>query len=123
MSGYIKSGDIRGDITYEVYETQGVPFTALVLGNYGIVEIYAGDLADAFEANGRAAVADLEPVIDFDFDEWAVEPCFDCDYDAKGQLVAHADDCYWKANPDALTSEKAQSVAEQAVLQAAGRIS
>jgi hypothetical protein len=120
MSGYIKSGDIRGDITYEVYETQGVPFTALVLGNHAVVKIYAGDLADAFEANGRAAVNDLEPLIDFDFDEWAVEPCFDCDYEGD-RLIAHADDCYWKANPDALTPEKAQSVAEQAVLAAAGR--
>jgi hypothetical protein len=107
----------RGSRTYQVYETDGIRWTAFVNGDHGVASIYMGDLREHFETGAGALP---EKLIEFDFDEWETEPCADCDYDGE-RLIKHADDCYWKANPDALTPEKAQSVAEQAVLEAAGR--
>lgn len=106
----------RGSRTYQIYETDGVRWTAFVNGDHAVASIYFGDLRDYFETG----VGTLpEKLLEFDFDEWETEPCFDCEYE-DDQLVAHADDCYWKANPTADTPETAQAKAEQVVLAFAG---
>ena len=102
----------RGSRTYQVYETDGVRWTAFVNGDHGSVRIYPGDLRDHFDTGAGELP---EPLIEFDFDEWESEPCFDCDYQGD-LLVAHAEDCYWKANPNADTPETAMAKAEQVVL-------
>ena len=106
----------RGSRTYQIYETDGVRWTAYVNGDHGSVRIYPGDLRDHFDTGAGELP---EPLIEFDFDEWESEPCFDCDYQGD-LLIAHAEDCYWKANPNADTPETAMAKAEQVVLAFAG---
>ena len=106
----------RGSRTYQVYETDGIRWTAFVNGDHAVASIYPGDLRDHFETGTGTLPA---PLIDFDFDEWESEPCFDCDFDGE-RLIAHADDCYWKANPTADTPATAMAKAEQVVLAFAG---
>lgn len=107
----------RGSRTYQIYETAGVRWTAFVNGDHGSVRIYFGDLREHFEV-GRPETGILalpDPLLEFDFDEWESEPCFDCEYQGD-LLIAHDPDCYWKANPDADTPDTAQAKAEQVVL-------
>lgn len=102
----------RGSRTYQIYETDGVRWTAFVNGDHAVASIYFGDLRDYFET-GEGTLP--EKLIEFDFDEWESEACFNCEY-KNDRLVRHDDDCYWKANPNADTPETAMAKAEQLVL-------
>ena len=106
----------RGSRTYQVYETDGIRWTAFVNGDHAAASIHFGDQRDHFETG----TGTLPPaLIEFDFDEWETEPCVDCEFDGE-RLVAHDADCYWKANPNADTPATALAKAEQVVRDFAG---